>query len=116
MSLMKKAGDAVYYDPAYRRVLESHLPILRDPGFSTVEIIEADEVHQYEGDLFGLLHRRGIPAHEHWIVMRVNGFENPNQFGREMHHAYRTQRPFQLRRPDGQVLEQILKRHLTKNE
>lgn len=79
---MAKPGDDLYYEPAFRLIVETHLNILKRVRVIK-EDIPLDLFHQYEGDFYGYLVERSIPPYLHWIYLRVNGMTNPNEFAKE---------------------------------
>lgn len=81
VDLRKSSGDPIMYESGFRTVIESHLNILRNSPLLQVETIEGHLIHQFEGDFYGLLSHLNVPVDQHWLYMRVNGMENPNQFG-----------------------------------
>ncbi|ARV76738.1 hypothetical protein PHABIO_107 [Pseudomonas phage Phabio] len=87
MTLMAQPGPELFYDPKFRLMVETHINILRN-HFVTREDIPANHYYQYEGDFYGFLVGRSIPAHLHWVYMRVNGMTNPNQFAKDLRNYY----------------------------
>lgn len=77
--LATQDGNQIYYDPTFRTILEDHLTFIRNSNEITTINIEPAMAYKYEGDLFGLLFNYGITFEQHWIIMRLNGFTNPNQ-------------------------------------
>lgn len=71
-SLMSSAGSDVYYTPAFRVVLESHLTYLMRLPSTKLVTIDPGALYKYEGDLFGLLDSMRIPKQYHWVVMMLN--------------------------------------------
>lgn len=116
-TLKRPPGDTVMYEPAFRRVLESHLQILRyHPSCQRVSI-GADKIHQYEGDFYGLLGEQGIRLDHQWLLMRVNGFESPNQFGRQLNDPYKRRVEFTLVIPPEDIITDLRTLYLsTKDE
>lgn len=113
---LKLPSNHLFYEPGFRHVLEVHLPILRTHPEVSRENITPDEVYQFEGDFYGLLNTRGVPLHEHWLILRMNHMENGSQFGSYLHDPYRKQQPFTLLRPPGVFLDRLVKRYRTKNK
>jgi|AntDeeMinimDraft_5_1070356.scaffolds.fasta_scaffold58722_2 hypothetical protein len=103
-TLKRPPGDTVMYEPAFRNVLETHLQIFRyHPGTQRSDIT-ADKIHQYEGDFFGLLAELGVPMDKHWLYLRVNGMENPNQFGQQLNDPYARRITFTLLSPPDDMI------------
>lgn len=106
-TLKRPPGDPVSYEPAYRTILETHLQILRyHPGTQRLPV-NPDKIHQYEGDFYGLLAEQGIQLERHWLYMRVNGMENPNQFGKQLHDPYLKRVEFTLLIPPEDLISDI---------
>lgn len=100
---MAKPGDDLYYDPAFRLIVETHLNILKHSRV-VQEDIPLDLFYQYEGDFYGYLVERGIPTFMHWIYLRVNGMTNPNEFAKEQRDPLnRAYSPVLLRPHDNTV-------------
>jgi hypothetical protein len=79
-NLALKPGPNVYYDQAFRNVLEDHLTYLKThPTTRTIEI-RLNLVFKYIGDFNGLLTELKIPAEMHFICMRMNGMTSPNEY------------------------------------
>jgi hypothetical protein len=100
-SLMVDAGPDVFYDPAFRNVLEDHIPFLRE-RHSTLMILKPDESYQWRGDLYGLLHMKGMARQYHWLIMRLNAMTTPRDFNEDT---------LTLLVPNFTVIEQILQSH-----
>jgi len=75
-------GPAVYYDDAFRAVLEQHMPYLRSHTKTAVDEVDQREALLYEHDLFGFLMMRKAPKMLHWIIMRMNDMYSPFEFER----------------------------------
>jgi hypothetical protein len=103
-NLMVDPGPSVYYDSAFRNVLEDFMTYLRTNP-STISInIEPIDAYKYEFDLFSLLNKYNIPPYMHWIVMRVNNFTSPLEVTRKLNT---------LRIPNESVINTIRQSHLT---
>lgn len=83
------AGDSLMYDPAFRQVLEVHLPVLRTTRYIEERTIEPTLIDRYQGDFYGLLASLQIPLDQHWLIMRLNGFKSPREFGLELLNPYK---------------------------
>jgi len=92
-------NTAVYYDPEFRTVLESHMQLFRTHPSTQASPIGPDKIHQYEGDFYGLLGELGILMEHRWLYMRVNGMMNPNEFGRDLQNPYADRIGFRLLTP-----------------
>lgn len=71
----------IFYQPKFRAILEDHLDILRQSGV-TINDIPLDLYWQYEGNFYGYLVHLNIPIEWHWLMLRVNGMHNPNEFAK----------------------------------
>ena len=80
---MATPGEQLYYDPDFRLIVETCLNQLKQVA-TTITDIPVDMLNQYEGNFFGYLVELGIPPPYHWIYLRVNHMEHPNQFGAEL--------------------------------
>lgn len=78
--LMLDSGPDVYYSAAFRNVLEDHMVYLRNHPQTSPLLVDPGESYQWRNDLFGLLSARAIPAHFHWMIMRLNNYTSPTQF------------------------------------
>lgn len=76
-------GAQMFYDPAFRLIVETHINILRTINAERREI-PLELYWQYEGNFYGYLTEIGIEQELHWIYLRVNGMENPNQFAADV--------------------------------
>lgn len=106
-------GDPIYYDPSFRSVIEAHLPILRTPGIVRAQAISPTRVHQFEGNFYGLLSHLKIPLQYHWIIMRINGFNSPSEFGMSVHDPYEKNQEFALMIPSEEFLRNLRMLHLS---
>jgi hypothetical protein len=108
------SGDDLYYDPRFRLIIETHLNILKQEAVAIAEI-SADLIYQFEGDFYGLLTQQGIPAELHWIYLRVNGMENPTQFGKAVRDPYRRAYSFSVVKPNPNTISELRSTFLTTN-
>lgn len=106
-TLKRPPGDEVMYEPEFRTILETHLQILRYHPTTQRSNVSPDKIHQYEGDFYGLLGEMGVSLDKHWIYMRVNGMESPNQFGRQLHNPYVREIGFTLLSPPDDILADL---------
>lgn len=81
--LLLREGDPIYYDPAFNRMLETHLRWLRERDEVTVYPVDEHAAYKYQGDLFAYLTEMGQPPQYHRIQMRLNGMTSPQDFSRE---------------------------------
>lgn len=80
LNLAYKDGPTVYYDAAFRAVLEDHMTYLRGHQDTTLQQLEPHVVNKWRGDLFGFLTTINIPAHYQWLIMRMNSMSAPTDF------------------------------------
>lgn len=83
MQQMSQPGYDMYYEPGFRLLVETYLNILKNFN-ATIVAIPPDKYYQYEGNFYGYLVELQIAPCLHWIYMRVNGMENPDQFAAEL--------------------------------
>lgn len=76
-TLMSDAGPDIYYDPAFREVLESHMSWLRNHPTTLVRGVDPSTADQYNHDLPGLLRHYSAPDHLHWVIRRLNDIPSP---------------------------------------
>lgn len=114
-ALLADAGDALYYDPDFRNVLETHMLLLRRLGVAR-EVIANDLVYQFEGNFYGYLVARGVPAYLHWVYLRVNNMVHPNEFGKAMRDPNNRAVRVEYITPDSNLLANIRSLYLTKKE
>lgn len=110
---IRPAGDAIYYRPDFRSHVESYLNILRVAN-PRVVVVQADVVHQFEGNFFGYLASIGVEAQYHWITLRTNGFHNPNEFGRKHPLRNPNNGTVEVMIPNDDLLENIRVLYLSK--
>lgn len=106
MTHMAKPGPDMFYDEKFRLMIETHINILRIHN-STKQEIPENHYYQYEGDFYGFLVGENIPAHLHWIYLRVNDMFNPNEFAKELRDPYQKREQPYLIRPNDSVLSDI---------
>lgn len=97
-TLMTQEASNLFYDPAFRRMLETHIPMLRIHGSTDVIDLPPLATYRYRGDLYGYLRIQGVPKDLHWLTMRMSGMDAPTQFDETI---------TQLLIPAGQYIEQI---------
>lgn len=109
---MAKGGDDLYYDKAFRLVLETHLNMLINR--SSAQPIPLELFYQYEGDFYGYLTEIGVTPAHHFIYMRMNGMTNPNQFAKEMRDPSNPAvSPF-LKVPNPNLLDTIVRLYMSR--
>lgn len=84
-ALMFTTGPSDYYTDAFRQVLEDHMWYLRGITSTQPQTVSPQEAWQNEGDLYGFLAGKlNIEPQYHWVVMRLNNFTSPTQFGKHV--------------------------------
>jgi hypothetical protein len=106
-SLAYAQGPSIYYDDAFRSVLEDHISFLKTHPKTNVVSVQPHDAYKYEGDLYGLFANMNIPAHYHWIVMRTNGFRSPFDGSENM---------LQILVPSTDVIDKIRQSHSAKRK
>lgn len=84
-SLMFSPGADLYYDKAFRDTMEAHMEYFRSSRKTQVYDVDPQRAVVYQGDLFGFLLEIKIQPQYHWIVMRMNNFFSPYEFGPQVH-------------------------------
>lgn len=79
-SLMSAEAAPLFYDPAFRRMLETHLPLLRTHPTTQVNMVSPLMSYRYRGDLYGFLTKAGVSKDLHWLVMRLIDLNSPTEF------------------------------------
>jgi hypothetical protein len=102
--LMVNTGAAIYYDDAFRRVMETHMGLLRNLASTELVAIEPQLAYKYEFDFYGLLQEKGVAEHLHWTILRVNDMVDPRQFKSTMDR---------ILVPSPEVIDSIRRLHMT---
>lgn len=84
---MEQPGPAMFYEPAFRHILEMHMNQLRTI-YAVRKELRPEQLYQYEGDFAGFLLEEGYGLEMVWLMTRINGMTNPNQFGRGLREQY----------------------------
>ncbi len=104
--------SAGYHEPAFRRVLEEHLNIIKNLDANRVVTVSPMQALRYKGDFYGLLNELDVPDYLKWITLRVNGFISPGdsheqvaaltivdqQYIRRLYNTHRTQMKIKIKR------------------
>lgn len=77
-NLVADSGPSIYYDQAFRDVLEDYLSFLKNTNSTTTISVEPMVAYKFEFDFFGLLANYNIQPHLHWIIMRMNDLTSPS--------------------------------------
>jgi hypothetical protein len=81
-------GAAIYYTDSFRVMIEFNLQWLLSSTYISTFSISNQSAYVYEYDLFGLLTSMSVPRQLHWIVMRLNGLNSPDEFRADMSTLY----------------------------
>lgn len=103
-SQLVDSGPSIYYDPAFRNVLEDHLTYLRTHEKTQLIAVDVMQAYRFEGDLNGLLSYYRVPVYLQWLVMRMNKFTSPLDASKDL---------ISLIVPDYTTVEQIRQSHMT---
>lgn len=77
--MSRDAGPAIFYNPAFRKVLEDHIPYLKAHPQTTSLSIPKGDLEKYKYNISGFL-SGNVATNLIWIVMRVNGYTHNSQF------------------------------------
>lgn len=110
---MAKSGEALFYDPDFRLVIESGLNVLINRA-AAIDDIPLDLFYQYEGDFYGYLTHLGELPHMFFILMRMNGMTNPNQFAKEMRNPDNPSVQPKLIRPNDNEVNELVKLYMSR--
>lgn len=83
LDLLTDAGDDTFYDENFHVVLESHLSYFKNNDYTVVRTIESIYTYIYEGDFYGLLDYLSIPKRYHYFILRLNGYNSPNDLKKD---------------------------------
>jgi hypothetical protein len=81
---LDNAGDALYYDEGFRRVLEDHRVYLRTVGNVKRVTIQPGLAYRFEFNFYGLLKFHSVPQYLWWIIMRMLEMTSPDQMTRNL--------------------------------
>lgn len=71
----------IYYNEHFQYVLTTHITYLKNhPDTKTIDIDPVKAI-VYQSDFYGLLTHIGIESRYHWIILRLNDFCGPREFG-----------------------------------
>jgi hypothetical protein len=71
--------ESFFFEKDFINTLESHLTYLRSKN-TKIKTITSHLLDKYAGDFYGLLDELNIPKQYHYAVMRVNGFDNSDNY------------------------------------
>ena len=78
-SMLVLDDNVMYYNTAFRNVLEDHMTYLRTHPDTIIVAVTPMQAYRYEFDMTGLLIELGIPLHMHWTVVRMNHMSSLTQ-------------------------------------
>mgnify|MGYP003538776096 CR=1 FL=1 len=99
--LQQDFGEQNYYSSGFQNVIESHLQYLKGNAKYVNSPVSGLNGLKYQGDFFGLLIELKVPAHFHWIAMRLNDLHSPMDYDGKMESVLI---------PDTQQLEFLLRK------
>lgn len=111
-SLRLPAGDDIYYDPDFRKMVEHHIPLLKSDRGSVSKVVTPTTVLRFEGDFYGLLSFYEIPQKHHWITLRINSLLSPDEYGREIRDPYAKKIGGSIRVPIPETIDDLRGRYL----
>lgn len=79
-SLREDAGDSIYYNEDFRRMIEQHRIYLQQVDGTEPRVIPDGEAWRWRYDFYGLLANMDIPEYLRWIILRVNNLQNPADY------------------------------------
>jgi hypothetical protein len=115
MTGMAKPGEQLYYEPGFRLIVETCLNQLKQLAV-TITDIPVDMLYQYEGNFYGYLVDKGIRPELHWIYLRVNNMEHPNQFGAELRNPLNQLLAPRLIEPNENVIGELRAYYLNRKK
>ena len=68
-----------FVEKSFLNILEDHMFLLKNSNVRLLTIKE-NEGYKYEGDFYGLLTFMNVPSKYHYVTMRVNDLETPNDY------------------------------------
>lgn len=87
-SEMEHDGPSIYYDETFRNMIEFHLDWLRTRVSTVTAQVPGNLLLRHEYNFYGLLYELKIPAHLHWIILRLNGLTDPHEYRSHMTQIY----------------------------
>ena len=80
--------DDSFFDEEFMVMIDSHLTWLRSDPDGTMQAISNIQAYKWEGDLFGLLDNLGIDKRYHFIIARVNYYENSTDYRGDVYQLF----------------------------
>jgi hypothetical protein len=112
MQQMEKPGPSMFYEPEFRHLLEMHMNQLRTM-YSVRKELRPEQIYQYEGDFAGFLFEEGYGLETHWLMTRLNGMTNPNEFGKVLRDPYNRAVPTFYIEPHPEALAELQQYYIT---
>lgn len=100
----RNPGPEVYYQSAFRDVIEMHLPLMLKTGRFTIQDIEPSVAYKNENDFYGLLNDFLMDVNLFWPTLRINGFYEPSEYPADK---------LAIIIPDSAYLDQLRRMHTT---
>lgn len=110
---LARQSEGMFYSPEFRAIVEDHLSILKTVGV-TQQAIPLELYWQYEGNFYGYLTYLNIPQELHWLHLRVNGFDHPNEFAKAVSDPLNKPYIAVLLRPSETIVGDLQKYYLSR--
>lgn len=81
LSYIPPDANGIFFNEAFRAVLETYLPKLRMSRDTSVSKVAPIDTITFRFDLDGYLISKHIPSFMHWIIARINGMKSAQDFG-----------------------------------
>lgn len=81
-------GERIYDDEGFRYMLLEHMANMsKDDNLIPIPI-DQQQADMYYGDYYGLLASLNISPYMHWIVTRLNGLTDSNDYNSDSTYVY----------------------------
>lgn len=77
---MVPEGPEITYSDGFKQMIEDHLTYLKMDKQTQTMFVNNDIAYKSNGDLVSVLQEYDIPAYQHWIIMRMNGYTSPMEY------------------------------------
>lgn len=77
---LEDPGPSVFYEPAFRQIVEDHLTWLQNHSTTETTQIKPRIAHACDGDFYCVLDHYDIPREFQWITLRVNAMNSPLEY------------------------------------
>lgn len=88
LNLERSPISVDYFDPKFQKMLEEHLVLLRNSAKKRPANIDSQKSYMFIGDFYGYLSSINVPVNQHYINLRLNGFEHPSDYTSELKILY----------------------------